>query len=87
LRPVTRWHRETLVEMEDAPGVPHPTGWLVQKVLWKISRAYRGPVWIQGREIGGPGSDDVLRGCRRQQQPALPGEGPVAFGVIRSPCW
>jgi len=33
------------------------------------------------------GSDEVLRGCRRQQHPALPGEGLVAFGVIRSPCW
>jgi hypothetical protein len=63
LRPVTRWHRETLVEMEDAPGVPHPTGWLVQKVLWKISRAYRGPVWIRGREIGGPGQMTFSEGA------------------------
>jgi hypothetical protein len=33
--------------------MPVPNGWLVQKVLWKISRDYRGPVSIRGREVGG----------------------------------
>jgi hypothetical protein len=53
--PQARWRRQTVVEMDDPQGIPHPTGWLVQKVLWKISRDYRGPVWIRGREVGGPG--------------------------------
>jgi hypothetical protein len=61
--PQKRWRRQTLVEMEDAPDVPHPTGWLVQKVLWKISRAYRGPVWIRGREIGGLGQMKFSEGA------------------------
>jgi hypothetical protein len=36
--PQAGWRRQTVVEMDDPPGIPHPTGWLVQKVLWKISR-------------------------------------------------
>lgn len=54
--PQRRWRRDTVVEMDNPlnPGMPHPSGWLVQKVLWKISRDYRGPVWISGREVGGP---------------------------------
>ena len=61
--PQVRWRRETVVEMEDPPGIPHPTGWLVQKVLWKISRDYHGPVWIRGREIGGPGRMKLSEGA------------------------
>jgi hypothetical protein len=55
--PPRRWRRETVVKMGN-PGyadIPRPRGWLGVKVLWKISRDYRGPVWIRGRETGGPG--------------------------------
>jgi hypothetical protein len=59
--PQRRWRRHTVVEMGDPRHfvrnfeLRKPEGWLIQKVLWKISRDYRGPVWIRGREVGGPG--------------------------------
>ena len=54
--PQRRWRHETVVEMDNPRhlGMPQPQGWLVQKVLWKISGDYRGPVWIRGRQVGGP---------------------------------
>lgn len=30
-----------------------PRGWLVNKVLWLVSRRYDGPVLIRGHEVGG----------------------------------
>ena len=81
--PQKRWRRETLVEMEDAPDVPHPSGWLVQKVLWKIDRTYRGPVWIRGREVGGPGQmkfsegADVSNSLHFQARGSWPSESSV----------
>jgi hypothetical protein len=58
--PQGRWRRQTVVEMGDPRhfvqnfDMSKPKGWLVQKVLWKISRDYRGPVWIRGHEVVGP---------------------------------
>jgi hypothetical protein len=59
--PQRRWRRQTVVEMENPRhfarnfGMSKPRGWLVQKVLWKISRDYRGPVSIRGHQVGGEG--------------------------------
>jgi hypothetical protein len=36
-------------------AIAKPKGWLVQKVLWKVSRDYRGPVWIRGSEVSAAG--------------------------------
>jgi hypothetical protein len=58
--PQQLWRRQTVVEMDDPRhfvqnfDMSKPKGWLVQKVLWKISRDYQGPVWIEGHEVGGP---------------------------------
>jgi len=48
-----RWRRATVVEMSDPrySDVPRPKNWLGVKVLWKISTAYRGPVWISGSRV------------------------------------
>jgi hypothetical protein len=48
--PLRGWSRDRVLEM-----YPRLSGWLREKVLWKVSRHYRGPVVITGREVGGPG--------------------------------
>jgi hypothetical protein len=55
--PLRRWSRDRVFEMLEPrhPDTAMPSGWLGEKVLWKVSRDYRGPVVITGREIGGPG--------------------------------
>ena len=49
------WRRRTVFHMVRPrhPAMSMPRGWLVQKVLWKISRDYHGPVVIRGHEVGG----------------------------------
>jgi hypothetical protein len=47
--PLHLWSRDRGFEMS-----PRRSGWLREKVLWKVSRHCRGPVVITGREVGGP---------------------------------
>lgn len=67
--PQRRWRRETVVEMGDPRhfarnfDMRKPHGWLIQKVLWKISADYRGPVWIRGHEVGGAGQMKFFGGA------------------------
>jgi hypothetical protein len=37
------------------PAFPLPRGWLIQKVLWAVSRSYTEPVLIRGHQVDGPG--------------------------------
>ena len=76
------WRLHSVVRMDRPrqPFVPSPPGWMVQKVLWKISRDYRGPVVIRGHEVGGSAvmkfwsGDRVARALRFRAHGAWPSE-------------
>jgi hypothetical protein len=50
------WFRHTVMQMRRVrhPDVPLPDGWLVNKVLWEMSRHYRTPVLVRGHQVDGP---------------------------------
>ncbi len=54
---LAKWRREVAFQMVHPaqPAVPLRRGWLVQKVLWGVSRGYRGPVLIRGHQVDGQG--------------------------------
>ncbi|MGI8577735.1 MAG: hypothetical protein ACR2KG_07415 [Nocardioidaceae bacterium] len=37
-------------------GPTGPGGWYGQKVLWRVSRSYRGPLLVRGRQLDGAGT-------------------------------
>jgi hypothetical protein len=53
---LARWHRDVVMQMAHPkhPAFFLPPGWLTNKVLWGVSRGYRGPVLIRGGQVDGP---------------------------------
>jgi hypothetical protein len=52
---LARWHGDVVMQMAHPqhPAFFLPRGWVINKVLWGVSRSYRGPVLIRGGQVDG----------------------------------
>lgn len=51
---LARWRRHVVMQMgHPKHSVFLPRGWLINKVLWSVSRSYPNPVLIRGRQVDG----------------------------------
>jgi hypothetical protein len=91
------WRSKVTVQMAHPrhPAFSLPGGWLIQKVLWAVSRTYTGPALIRGHRIDGPGQMRFYGGDGRQRrfgshQLRLSGQGgdhPSEFLVPSPGCY